>query len=163
MAGIKGKAGPRPLPKALKVLRGTYRGDQNAEHEAMPETRLPSCPAHIQGEARREWKRTGKLLKDLGLIADVDRSAFAAYCQAWARWVDAEGKMREYGVVIVDKGKGEMKLSPFWGVANMAMDQMRHFLVEFGMTPASRTRVNAMPMKERNNAPDPKANFFNPN
>ena len=163
MAGIKGKAGPRPLPTELKLLRGTYRSERAAEHQPMPATRVPPCPAHILGEARREWKRTGKLLRDMGLISDLDRSAFAAYCQAWARWVEAEEKLREFGVVIVNKAKGEMYPSPFWKVSEQAVSQMRMFLVEFGMTPASRTRVTAVPVKERNNAPDPKANFFNPN
>jgi phage terminase small subunit len=33
--------------------------------------------------------------------------------------------------------------SPFLAVANKALEQMRAFLNEFGMTPASRTRVHA--------------------
>ena len=35
--------------------------------------------------------------------------------------------------------------SPYLAVANRALEQMRSFLNDFGMTPASRSRVSAMP------------------
>jgi len=41
--------------------------------------------------------------------------------------------------------------SPFLAVANKALEQMRSFLGEFGMTPASRTRLHVQPPTE----PDP--------
>ena len=82
-----------------------------------------------------------KLLLGLGLLTDVDRAALAAYCQAWARWIEAEEAIREHGMV-VETDKGNLIQSPYVGIANQAMKQMRAFLVEFGMTPSSRSRVS---------------------
>lgn len=45
---------------------------------------LPKLPPHLLPEARREWKRIGAELVELGLVAKIDRAALALYCQAWA-------------------------------------------------------------------------------
>ena len=90
---------------------------------------------------------TLKLLLDLGLMSDLDRAALAAYCQAWSRWVEAEDALRQYGVVIKSPSGFPMQ-SPFLSVANKALEQMRGLLIEFGMTPASRTKVHGEPRAE---------------
>ena len=104
--------------------------------------KLPACPKHLQGEARKEWRRLGKRLIECGLFADIDAGALALYCQAWARWVEAEEKLTEYGTV-VKAPSGFLQQSPYLSIANKAMDQMTRLLVEFGMSPSSRSRVSA--------------------
>ena len=51
---------------------------------------LPTCPAHLCLSARAAWKRLARLLHDIGLLSGLDRSALAACCQAYGRWVEAE-------------------------------------------------------------------------
>ena len=80
------------------------------------------------------------MLHRLGLLTEIDGQALATYCQTWARWREAEQKIKEYGMVIKGKG-GYPVISPYVAVANPAMHQMRAFLMEFGMTPSSRSRV----------------------
>jgi P27 family predicted phage terminase small subunit len=81
------------------------------------------------------------ILEQLGLVTLLDRAALAGYSQAWSRWVDAELKLREYGAVLKSPTKGFPILSPYLVIANKAMEQLRQFLSEFGMSPASRTRI----------------------
>jgi P27 family predicted phage terminase small subunit len=71
---------------------------------------------------------------------------------AWSRWIDAEAKLREFGAVLKSPTKGFPILSPYWTIANTAMKQMRDFLSEFGMSPASRTRVEAAVREPRTDA-----------
>ncbi len=106
-----------------------------------PQPRLPVCPPHLQGEARKEWSRVGRKLLAFGLVTEVDRSALAIYCQAWARWVEAEGQLARYGTVVKSPNGYPMQ-SPYLAIANKAMDQMAKILVEFGMSPSSRSRVS---------------------
>lgn len=103
---------------------------------------LPRCPKHLQGEARKEWGRLGRKLVECGLFADIDIGALAIYCQAWSRWVEAEAKLAEFGIV-VKSPSGYLQQSPYLSIANKAMEQMTRLLVEFGMSPASRSRVSA--------------------
>src|SRR3990172_7941136 len=115
-----------------------------------PTLRLPPCPSHIQGEARKEWRRTGRKLLDCGLVTEIDGAALALYCQAWARWVEAEANLVRFGVVIKSPSGFPIQ-SPYLAIANKAMDQMAKLLTEFGMSPSSRTRVAVAP--QLHNAP----------
>jgi hypothetical protein len=45
---------------------------------AGPEAKLPPCPPHLQGEARKEWRRMGRKLLEAGLVAEVRRGAEVA-------------------------------------------------------------------------------------
>ena len=77
-------------------------------------------------------------------MTSIDRPALAAYCQAWERWVEAEKHISDDGMTEVSPN-GYLMQSPYVGIANRAMDQMRKFLIEFGMTPAARSRVRINP------------------
>ena len=103
---------------------------------------LPECPDHLSDEAKREWARIGPMLVECGLMAAIDTGALALYCQAWARWVEAESKLAEYGTV-TKAPSGFLVQSPFLSIANRAMDQIAKMLAEFGMSPSSRSKVAA--------------------
>jgi P27 family predicted phage terminase small subunit len=109
--------------------------------------RLPACPEHLQGEARKESRRTGKRLLACGLVTAIDTAALAAYCTAWARWVDAEQHLARFGVVIKSPN-GYPVQSPYLAIANKAMEQLMKALTEFGMSPSSRARVAVAQARE---------------
>ena len=142
MPGASGRSGRRPAPTKLKVLRGNPGKRRLSDGEPDPETNLPEPPDHLSEEAKSEWERVGQLLTGLGMVSDLDRAGLAAYCQAWGRWVEAEESLRKCGLV-VKSPNGYLMQSPFLAIANKAMEQMKALLIEFGMTPASRTRVHA--------------------
>ncbi|MBI5285340.1 MAG: phage terminase small subunit P27 family [Chloroflexi bacterium] len=128
--------GRKPKPPGLSTRQPDRPKDG-------PLVRLPACPPHLQGEARKEWSRVGKKLLAYGLVTEIDRSALAIYCQAWARWVEAEQQLGKYGTVIKSPTGYPMQ-SPYLAIANKAMEQMAKILVEFGMSPSSRSRVAAV-------------------
>ena len=115
--------------------------------------KLPACPPHLQGEARKEWRRLGRKLVAWRLVTEIDAGALALYCTAWARWIEAEGNLVRYGTVI-KAPSGYPIASPYLAIANKAMDQMARLLVEFGMSPSSRSRVAVAPPAA---APDARA------
>jgi P27 family predicted phage terminase small subunit len=149
-------AGRRPKPTKLKLLQGTQRSDRINRQEPDPKSEIPSCPKHLQGEARREWKRITKELGALGLLTRVDRAAIAGYCDAYGRWAEAAAKLSEKGL-LVKAPSGYPILNPYLSIINSALDQMRKFLTEFGMTPSSRTRIN---VAKKNEDKDNAARFF---
>ncbi len=137
--------GRKPKPTRLKKLAGNPGKHPLNKHEARVGPEIPTCPSHLLGEARREWKRITVELYSAGLLTLVDRAALAGYCQAWARWVRAERELTKRGEVILGV-HGTLKVSPWHTVAKNAKEEMRKFLVEFGMSPASRSRVEAAEM-----------------
>lgn len=87
-----------------------------------------------------------KQLFALGLLTQVDRAALAAYCQAWADWVNANEQLARInatdGGMITLTEKGYPVVSPWWNISITAAKQMKSFLTEFGMTPGSRARLS---------------------
>jgi P27 family predicted phage terminase small subunit len=135
-----GKRGPKNKPTKLKLIEGNPGHRPINKREPQPNNSKPKCPSHIMEdkEARLEWHRAIRLLYDIGLVTQVDRAALACYCQAYSRWIEAERNIREFGL-IVSSPKGYPMQSPFLAIANKAMEQMKSFLTEFGMTPSSRS------------------------
>jgi P27 family predicted phage terminase small subunit len=129
--------GRKPKPSGMSSRRPRRSADART-------ARLPVCPPHLQGEARKEWRRLGKKLVACGLLTEIDGTALALYCQAWARWTEAEANLLRYGTVI-KAPSGYPMASPYLSIANTAMTQMTRLLVEFGMTPSSRSRVAVVP------------------
>jgi len=139
--------GRKQTPTRLKLLRGNPGHRPINQDEPKPQPRLPRAPQHLSEAAKKEWTRAGRFLLQLGLISDLDLAAFAAYCTAYGRWVEAEQALQTYGVMVKSPNNFPMQ-SPYLAVANRAMDQMRSLLSEFGMSPASRTRVSASPLDD---------------
>lgn len=145
-------SGPMPKPTRIKQLEGNPGKRPLNKYEPQPELERPSCPQHLTPDARKEWRRIVPELEMLGLLSQIDRAALAAYCQAYGRWVKAERGLSKFeqrfkGTNVGDglcyqTTNGNWLSHPLVGVANKALEQMHKFLVEFGMTPASRTRIS---------------------
>ncbi len=140
--------GRKPVPTALKELRGNPGRRPIKAREPKPARSAPKCPAHLQPAVKKEWKRMAALLEPLGLLTEIDGDALEAYCVAYARWDEAEKVIQKTGMV-TKAPSGYPMISPYLSVANKAMEQARRFLIEFGMTPSSRTRVTVQEEETR--------------
>jgi P27 family predicted phage terminase small subunit len=137
--------GRKPVPTALKELRGTDRADRGVANESkppVPET-IPQPPTYFNRWAKKVWREYGQLLLDAGLFTDLDSIAFELLCQAYGRWIDAERHVSEEGPILISD-RGNSYQNPYLGVANRAWEQIKKMLGEFGLTPAERTRVAAL-------------------
>ena len=68
--------------------------------------------------------------------------AFAGYCQAYARWKAAEEFITNHGA-IVKTPSGYWQQVPQVSIAQQYLKQMSKFCEQFGLTPASRSRITA--------------------
>ena len=82
--------GRKPKPTALKKLEGNPSKRPLNHKEPTPKKGLPICPNWLESEAKTEWKRMCGILGPMGLLTEMDMTAFAGYCQAYARWKAAE-------------------------------------------------------------------------
>ena len=82
--------GRKPKPTAVKVLEGNPGKRSLNTNEPKPVKKAPRCPAWLEDEAKKEWKRMAKQMEQLGILTEIDMAAFAGYCQAYARWKEAE-------------------------------------------------------------------------
>lgn len=87
--------------------------------------KLAVCPTWLNAAAKEEWAR----IVESGFRPTASQeSTFAAYCQNFARWVQAEKVLEEHGTEIVlrdDKGNVKsVSVSPQVGISNKALDRM---------------------------------------
>lgn len=86
------------------------------------------------------------------IITKLDQDALAMYCTAYVRWMEANKMISEQGY-LTESPNGYLMPSPWLAISNKCFDQMRAIMVEFGMTPSSRTKVKALPDKPNNADP----------
>ena len=163
MITVAKKTGPAPRPTALKELEGNPGKRQLNLKEPKPVNAVPACPAFIKGSARKEYQRVSAELHTLGMMTRIDRAALAGYCIAWGQLEEVEAELAKMkklyretmklkkknpglklnvsnGMVAVTSN-GNAIIEPLLSVRKQAMEQMHKFLTEFGMTPASRSRI----------------------
>lgn len=132
--------GRKPKPTAVKKLEGNPGKRELNEKEPKPKKKAPRCPAWLEEEAKKEWKRMSKQLEDLGILTEVDMAAFAGYCQAYSRWKDAEEFITKHGT-IVKTPSGYWQQVPQVSIAQTYLKIMHKFCEQFGLTPSSRSRI----------------------
>jgi P27 family predicted phage terminase small subunit len=141
---MKGHMGPRPKPTAIRRLEGN-RGKRAWNHdEPEPPDGIPRCPKHLAPIARTEWRRVARTLHAMGVLTTIDRAALAAYCQSYAKWVEAEQRLKETPPLLKSPS-GYVQQSPWMAIANKQLELMGRYMTELGMTPASRSRVSGGP------------------
>lgn len=162
--------GRRPLPTAVKKLRGNpgKRKLPAAGAEPTPAAKDPAKPASLSPIAAKEWDDIVPILREMKVLTEADGKALAAYCHNFARWVQAEEEMSGVDAegkgthrIIIEEpivkrettfhhGKAvvteeivgyKIKKHPANSISEKAQQLMKSFLVEFGLTPASRAKL----------------------
>jgi P27 family predicted phage terminase small subunit len=134
--------GRKPKPTLIKQLEGNPGKRKLNEFEPKPEKRAPKCPVWLDKEAKKEWRRTAKQLEKLGVLTEVDMAAFAGYCEAYARWKEAEEFISRHGTIIKTPN-GYWQQVPQVSIAQTYLKIMIKFCEQFGLTPSSRSRIVA--------------------
>lgn len=135
------KPGFPPQPTNLRVLRGNPGRRPLPSREPRPDIALPACPAWLDVEARSEWRRMGKLLLTVKCIALQDRAVLAAYCAAWSRFRRATEAVQKVALTQTTP-QGSLR-APEIAIAADAERTLLRLAIEFGGTPAARSRLTA--------------------
>ena len=151
--------GPPRKPTTLKLLQGTFRKDRASAREPRPSGE-PTCPTFLSPAAKAVWRRVAPELISLGVAKAVDQDVLGAYCSAVADFHAADAIIQRDGLVC-EGAKGGTVRHPATIIKAAAAELIRRLGAEFGMTPASRSRVNADPPAPTSDKPA-KESFFNP-
>ena len=134
--------GRKPTPTAIKELEGNPGKRPLNKSEPKPTKKAPACPKWLEPEAKKEWRRLAKQMEQLGILTEVDMAAFAGYCQAYARWKEAEEFITQHGSILRTKS-GYVQPVPQVSIAQTYLKIMNRFAEQFGLTPAARSRIIA--------------------
>lgn len=154
-------------PTALHLLNGNPSKIKDlGKNEPKPEPVAPECPTWLHEDATVEWKRISPQLERLGLLTKIDMAALAGYCQSYAQWKEAVEFLNEMGSTYTlyernDDGGIKVDVNgnpviryiqqfPQVAIANKALQQIRAFCIEFGMTPSARGRIQVPGLDDEN-------------
>lgn len=136
--------GRKPKPTKLKVIEGNRGKRPLNKNEPKPARGSLRPPSYLRGKvARAEWRFMVAEMDRVGIFTKLDRDVLACYCVAVERWIQAEDALREQ-VFTEQTTSGNRIQNPLVGVANRAMDLVRKFASELGMSPTSRTRLSTL-------------------
>ncbi|TVP11794.1 phage terminase small subunit P27 family [Shewanella sp. KCT] len=146
-------AGRRPKPTELKLVTGNAGKRPLNENEPKPSSDIPRMPSHLPPRAKAVWKRLCKLLSDMGVLTLADALALERLCDIYAEIIELQKDIAKNGRTYESirpmddvPGPGAMeqyliKPNPAVGMLADADRRFKSYLVEFGLTPAARTKI----------------------
>ena len=134
--------GRKPKPTAIKELEGNPGKRPLNENEPKPAKKAPACPKWLDPDAKKEWRRLAKQMEQLGILTELDMAVFAAYCQSWARYKEAEEFISQHGT-IVKTPSNYYQAVPQVAMAQQYLKIMNRLAEQLGLTPAARSRLIA--------------------
>lgn len=137
-----------PTPKKsaeLHALQGT-KSQAVSDDVSFPAGR-PKMPADLPPLAEAEWRRLAPKLGKRKTLTKADASALEIHCRMYSRWRKVSDLAEESPLTEVtwldSKGIEHSKIieSAASKVAAKLESNLRNFLMQFGATPASRSRT----------------------
>lgn len=134
------------MPTAIRELRGNFDKDpqRRNKREPKPPKGIPKPPTYLDRMAKHEWRQTCKLLDAMGVLTEADRSALTLYCQTFSEWRKAIAYCDKYGAWTIGKdsiGNTTTTRNEWDRIRERSADACRKWLIEFGLTPSARTRL----------------------
>ena len=77
-------AGRRPVPTALKLVKGNPGKRPINKKEPQPAKHIPSTPAYLTDEGKVAWGRLTVLLDRMGVLTEADGFALERLCDCYA-------------------------------------------------------------------------------
>jgi P27 family predicted phage terminase small subunit len=132
-------------PKGLKEITSSQHKPLSDPKEIKP-VRILECPPELGPIARQEWDRIVGELTSKGVLSSFDRGPLAAYCTAFALWLEAAEAVQKYGAMIKSPNGFPIQ-SPYLATLNRQAEIMLRIASEFGFSPASRSRIFSFTQK----------------
>ncbi|GLQ31654.1 phage terminase small subunit P27 family [Litoribrevibacter albus] len=147
-------------PTALKVVTGNAGKRPLNKNEPKPEVKRPKVPAHLSPKAKTAFRGLCDLLENMGVLTIADGVALELMCDAYAEWRDCRKVVEKEGRTYQTTSMaGELvyKARPEVAMASDAWKRLKAMMGEFGLTPASRTKLQTNKPEEV----DPLEEFLN--
>jgi len=105
---------------------------------------IPDAPEWLSDLAREAWQQIAPELAAARLLTPLDGAGLAVLCTLWGHIVSAERDVTARGLTLTTvtaAGKRRTVPNPSVAVLSGSAGLLRSFLVEFGLSPASRARL----------------------
>ena len=153
-------AGRPKKPTSIKAIQGTLRPDRANKNEPKLDAQIPTTPSWLSPIAKNAFKEIAELLVDIRVITKADKKALEIMCDAYSEYRELRKVVIEHGPTFETTGVGGdtvIRARPEVAMSSDAWKRFNSQLQQFGLTPASRAKVNAM---EKEPEQDPLKEFL---
>lgn len=148
---------PNPRkPTAIKELHGTKRKDRTVPNEWKPTGAVTfAAPTELNEWGVAMWNELMQEFQNVKLLSRVDYSALVVLCNEYGTYMEADDLIKAQGlqieVAVYDKNGqvvgSRTEKNPMISVRNESARNFANLMREFGLTPSSRTKISAEPVK----------------
>lgn len=94
-------------------------------------------------KAHKYWNKIEPMLRDCKVLTNIDTIALSMLCTSIAEMFELQKDLDKTGMLM--KGRGGIPvISPLFRALRAKQADVHKMLIEFGMTPSSRTRVGTV-------------------
>lgn len=154
-------AGRRPKPTALRIVEGNPGKRAINKQEPQPKKEIPACPGHLPDVAKVAWGQLCAILDRMGVLTEADAMALERAVGCYAELMQYQALVDRDGATYQTTstaGETVIKGNPAVAMLADADRRFKGYLVEFGLTPAARSKVHVKPNEEEKH--DPMREFF---
>lgn len=105
-------------------------------------------PAWLSQVAKKEWKRVVPQLLKIQVVGNLDLSAVAGYCQAFARYQEVTTQLNQQSLLVMDSATGRIVENPLIKTQTTYAQEMRRFADMSGMSISARLKASAIKTHE---------------
>jgi P27 family predicted phage terminase small subunit len=150
----------RRTPSHLKIITGNPGKRPLPVNEPKPKRARPSAPAHLSDRAKAAWPSLVDVLDNTGVLTVADALALEMLAESVADFLEARATLKAFGSNFYETktptGATMHRAHPALAAMQAADKRARAWMVEFGMTPSARTKVQKAPSEEI----DPASRYF---
>jgi len=127
-------AGRYPTPVVQKNLES-----RSPMPAAKVKVEVPKMPTGMSPQTKKVWRLLVKMLAQQGTIARVDAFALEQICDQWILRAQCKKALEDGLTFAMENGYQQVK--PEVALMQKIDRELRQMMVQFGMTPASRLRL----------------------
>ena len=147
-------AGRKPLPLAIKQIKGTVQKCRTNPREPKPAGALCTAPEYMSDSAKEAWNYA-VANSPPGLLSALDGAVLERWANCSGLYREALAKINRAGVsgMIIKTPSGILRRSPLMDVIRDLALEMKGYEAEMGFTPASRSRISMPAESPKDNDP----------
>lgn len=143
--------GRKPQATEVKKQKGSFLTQPGRENkrEPKPPKGWPEKTEMVllDKRASAKWDEVCKLLASMNVLSKADRDLLELFCMNYSQYIALLKKVMECGMVnqsVNTRGETVTKRSAYQAELGRIQDRQHKLLIEFGLTPSSRTKIVAI-------------------
>ncbi|WP_297504764.1 phage terminase small subunit P27 family [Ferrovum sp.] len=152
--GKRDGAGRKPLPVAVKKIKGTLQKCRTNPHAPKSTGMLCTPPEYMSDAAKEAWNYA-VANSPPGLLSALDGAVLERWANCSGMYREALAKINRAGMagMIVKTPSGILRRSPLMEVIRDLALEMKGYEAEMGFTPAARSRISMPADTAKNDDP----------